>query len=174
MQNQLEDTTSADDMQKISDSCDELSEQYTALQQQLHSIEAELKVLLETPEDQDLDRYDALQRNMSVADACRALHEMEEKHAKLQQRAQHVTSSSVTPQQRKDIVSSFNFYRDAWRSRKLKAMEIIDMLADGMEKKQKDVVVKMSMKVFVMINQVLVGLETDEDEGVTLPPALKG
>lgn len=101
--------------------------------------------------------------------------EVEAKYAELQQRAQHATSSSVTPQQREDSIKAFNFYRDAWRSRKLKAMEIIDMLADGMEKKQKDVVVTLDVyNCLIMIRQMLVGIETDEDEGVTLPSSLKG
>lgn len=49
------------------------------------------------------------------------------------------------------------------------------MLADGMEKKPKDVVVKIKCaKLSRNIAQVLVGLETDEDENVSLPPAIKG
>jgi predicted transcriptional regulator len=50
-----------------------------------------------------------------------------------------------------------NQMRDEWRKRKNKCMDFIDQLADGMEKKVKDVV-------------KLLELETDEEEGVKMPP----
>jgi hypothetical protein len=46
--------------------------------------------------------------------------------------------------------------RDEWKKRKDKCMDFIDQLADGMEKKPKDVV-------------KLLDLETDEMEGVAMP-----
>jgi hypothetical protein len=50
-----------------------------------------------------------------------------------------------------------NKMREEWRMQKEKWMDFIDMLADGMEKKIKDVV-------------KLLELETDESEGVKMPP----
>ena len=49
-----------------------------------------------------------------------------------------------------------NYMRDEWKKRKDKCMDFIDQLADGMEKKPKDVV-------------KLLDLETDEMEGVAMP-----
>ena len=50
-----------------------------------------------------------------------------------------------------------NAMRGEWKSLKLKCMDFVDQLADGMEKKPKDVV-------------KLLELETDEMEGVKMPP----
>jgi 26S proteasome regulatory subunit (ATPase 3-interacting protein) len=50
-----------------------------------------------------------------------------------------------------------NAMRDEWKKRKTKCMDFVDQLADGMEKKPKDVI-------------KLLDLETDEMEKVTMPP----
>jgi 26S proteasome regulatory subunit (ATPase 3-interacting protein) len=47
--------------------------------------------------------------------------------------------------------------RAEWKSRKEKCMDFIDQLADGMEKKPKEII-------------KLLELETDEMVGVTIPP----
>mmetsp|Transcript_68252 Transcript_68252/g.102934 ORF Transcript_68252/g.102934 Transcript_68252/m.102934 type:complete len:707 (-) Transcript_68252:194-2314(-) len=57
----------------------------------------------------------------------------------------------------KTLKTRINKMRDEWRKRKNKCMDFIDQLADGMEKKVKDVV-------------KLLELETDESEGVKMPP----
>ena len=44
-------------MLRISETCTELSDKHTALQQQLHNTELELKSLLDFPPDNELDRY---------------------------------------------------------------------------------------------------------------------
>jgi len=51
-----------------------------------------------------------------------------------------------------------NAMREQWIKRKRKCMDFVDALADGMEKKVKDVVRK------------VLELETDEEEGAVLPP----
>jgi hypothetical protein len=50
-----------------------------------------------------------------------------------------------------------NFMRDEWKARKQKCMDFVERLADGMEKKPKDVI-------------KLLEIETDEMERVTMPP----
>ena len=61
----------------------------------------------------------------------------------------------ATPLQLKKRI---NAMRDEWRTRKRKCMDFVDQLADGMEKKVKDVVHK------------VLELETDEAENVVIPP----
>lgn len=50
-----------------------------------------------------------------------------------------------------------NFMRDEWKARKQKCMDFVEQLADGMDKKPKDVI-------------KLLEIETDEMERVTMPP----
>jgi predicted transcriptional regulator len=56
----------------------------------------------------------------------------------------------------KRLKQKFNSMRDEWKKRRDKCMDFIDMLADGMEKKPKEVL-------------KMLELETDEKEGVKLP-----
>ena len=77
----------------------------------------------------------------------------------LQQRGRfsssHATKKKPTPLQLKKRI---NAMREQWIKRKRKCMDFVDALADGMEKKVKDVVRK------------VLELETDEDEQAVLPP----
>jgi hypothetical protein len=50
-----------------------------------------------------------------------------------------------------------NAMRGEWKKRKEQCMDFVETLADGLEKKPKDVV-------------KMLELETDEMEGVTMPP----
>eukprot|EP00532_Pseudo-nitzschia_australis_P019988 CAMPEP_0168293998 /NCGR_PEP_ID=MMETSP0142_2-20121227/8328_1 /TAXON_ID=44445 /ORGANISM="Pseudo-nitzschia australis, Strain 10249 10 AB" /LENGTH=656 /DNA_ID=CAMNT_0008242215 /DNA_START=285 /DNA_END=2256 /DNA_ORIENTATION=+ len=68
---------------------------------------------------------------------------------------QQLLLQSTTPLQLKKRI---NAMRDEWRIRKRKCMDFVDQLADGMEKKVKDVVHK------------VLELETDEAENVVIPP----
>ena len=73
------------------------------------------------------------------------------KVAVLEERAQN-----ADPLFRERLKKKFNEMRGEWKKRKRMAADAVDLIADGMEKKPKEV-----MKV--------IGLETDEDAGVTLP-----
>ena len=54
-------------------------------------------------------------------------------------------------------VLRFNFMRDEWKARKQKCIDFVEQLADGMDKKPKDVI-------------KMLEIETDEMERVTMPP----
>ena len=62
-----------------------------------------------------------------------------------------------TPTSPRSLKILINAMRDEWKSRKEKCMDFCDQLADGLEKKVKDVV-------------KLLDLETDEIAKVTIPP----
>mmetsp|Transcript_2740 Transcript_2740/g.7323 ORF Transcript_2740/g.7323 Transcript_2740/m.7323 type:complete len:250 (+) Transcript_2740:443-1192(+) len=70
-------------------------------------------------------------------------------------RQPHPPKPSATPLQLKKRI---NAMRQEWITRKRKCMNFVDLLADGMEKKVKDVVHK------------VLELETDEAENARLPP----
>lgn len=65
----------------------------------------------------------------------------------------------VTAKDRVKVTTAHKKYRTGWRERKNKVRDLLDMMADGMEKPVKFVT-------------ELVGIETDEECGVQLPPAL--
>lgn len=65
-----------------------------------------------------------------------------------------ITKPQLTPLQLKKRI---NKMRDQWKKRKVKCMDFVESLADGMEKKVKDVIHK------------VLALETDEMEDVKLP-----
>ena len=53
--------------------------------------------------------------------------------------------------------SAIQAMRDEWQSRKRKCMDFVDQLADGIDKKPREII-------------KLLDIETDEMEGVTMPP----
>jgi hypothetical protein len=69
-------------------------------------------------------------------------------------------NSAVKNEMEKDphrLVLRILAMREEWQSRKRKSMDFVDQLADGMEKKPRDII-------------KLLDIETDEMEGVTMPP----
>jgi len=57
-------------------------------------------------------------------------------------------------------IDTFNFYRNAWKTRKEKAMDVVDMICDGgLGKNRKDAA-------------GILGVDLDEDEGIVLPKPL--
>ncbi|KDO33502.1 hypothetical protein SPRG_02310 [Saprolegnia parasitica CBS 223.65] len=65
----------------------------------------------------------------------------------------------VAPEKKKAITDQFTKYKTAWVKRKRIVMDAIDQIAEGMEKKRKDVL-------------DLCGIETDESVGVKALPSL--
>ncbi|OQR97013.1 pairing protein 2 family protein [Achlya hypogyna] len=69
------------------------------------------------------------------------------------------TRAPVAPEKKKAATAKFTTYRMGWIKRKRIVMEAVDQIAEGMEKKRKDVL-------------DLVGVETDESAGIKELPAL--
>mmetsp|Transcript_3990 Transcript_3990/g.11695 ORF Transcript_3990/g.11695 Transcript_3990/m.11695 type:complete len:221 (-) Transcript_3990:18-680(-) len=126
---------------------EELKENQQELSESLQSMEAELQSLEATPTNTDLPQLLA----------------KEEKDVKgLRARADKLRSSGIviTPAEKERKTKNLSRYRSEWVKRKRLCMDMVHMIADGMEKRPKEV-------------QKLIGIETDEDVQVTLPPADK-
>ena len=70
---------------------------------------------------------------------------MEELEGKRRQVLSLRGQERVDPQDRAEALEEFNFFRSAWRARKDKAMALVDMLADGMEKSVREVAVRFTI-----------------------------
>ena len=79
----------------------------------------------------------------------------------LQARVTALQGSSVqlTPTEREKLRKQQATYREAWVKRRRDCSNVVGEIADGMEKKTKEMF-------------SLMGLETDEDEGVEVPPSV--
>lgn len=90
------------------------------------------------------------------------LKEEDEKNESLRLRLNSLQDNNVkkiSPADRAKVEASHKKYRTAWRARKEKVRDLLDMMADGMEKPIKYVT-------------ELVGIETDEECNVKIPPAI--
>lgn len=65
------------------------------------------------------------------------------------------TTTLVTPAQRSVALASLERYRKAWASRKAMVAEVVDAMAEGMEKRPRDVL-------------EMLGVDTDESAGVSI------
>jgi hypothetical protein len=140
-----------------------------ALQQQQKEILAELSTVLTKPSNEEL----TLECQAAGA-------QIQELTSRLKEVKQRIAMADVPPaQQRRNprlgighkamvgkklssiqLQKKISIMRDEWRQRKVKCMDFIEQLADGMEKKVKDVV-------------KLLELETDEMVVSTMPPKYK-
>ena len=131
--------------------------------QQEADIRRELQQILLEPSTQELAQQ--------LTDAERDLQEVQRRVAEAHSRIRSIqptqggtfsakrkpnSNSSKDTNQRR-IKMKINAMRDEWKKRKEKCMDFVEQLADGMEKKVKDVI-------------KLLELETDEMEGVKIPP----
>lgn len=79
--------------------------------------------------------------------------------AKRQQIAQIKSAGPVDPRAMEKAVKEFNATRALWRDRKIACIEALEVIAEGMNKKLKVVMGDM-------------GVDGDDDVGVTLPAAI--
>jgi len=106
----------------------------------------------------------AVQQELSNDDLTNKLTELQEAvretHDEITETKNRIASSCSLTLETQDPVKlkkRINHLRDEWKKRKTKCMDFVDQLADGMEKPVKDIV-------------KLLQLETDEMEGVMMPP----
>jgi predicted transcriptional regulator len=128
------------------------------LQQHHKQIQQELSLVLQTPSNQELDLQCQVAEGQ-VQELKQQLQAMNDRIANTQQRSSLGTKSSATTKRSNPLAlkRKINAMRDEWRNRKTKCDDFVEQLADGMEKKVKDVV-------------RLLELETDEMVGVKMPP----
>lgn len=132
------------------------------LLQQEQNLAAELAKTLQEPSNQDLDV-----KIKSVEDEIK---ELEQKLGEMKGRIEAAKTSAdavpgkkngkkrsapMTPLRMKKKINSL---RSEWKKRKEKCMDFVEQLADGMEKKVKDVM------------RTVLDVETDEAAGVQMPP----
>lgn len=150
-----------------------------ALQQQQKSVAREIEAVERTPSNQQLAilcqnvqkqvddlsaKLDAMKKRIGSSDATNSRGNAKKLPGNrfggrtssfLHNRQNQAPKKKATPLQLKKRINSM---RDHWIKRKRKCMDFVESLADGMEKKVKDVV-----------NKVL-ELETDDAEQAVLPP----
>ncbi|KAG3079408.1 hypothetical protein PI124_g19652 [Phytophthora idaei] len=119
----------------------------TASEQELKSAEATLSGITSQISDADLDA---------------ALKQLEEEAATLETKVETLDQLGqvpVSPGRKDALKRKFTKYRTAWVARKRIAMDGVNQIADGMEKKTKAVL-------------DLVGVETDEEAGIKQLPTI--
>ncbi|KAH9091667.1 hypothetical protein Ae201684P_011211 [Aphanomyces euteiches] len=138
---------SAELLAKTEDSIQTVFEEVSALEKTLKEKEAVLN---------------GLTSQMSDAELTAALADLENEasslSAKLQQ-ANERNTAPVDPGAKAHLTKSFQKYRTEWLKRKRIVMDAVDQIAEGMEKKRKDVM-------------ELCGVESDESVGVKEIPVL--
>ena len=128
-------------------------EEYSALRKQDAGIVMEMNVLQHEPGNEELSAQLA-----ELEEAVRALQgRLKATKDRIAQTNMSTKKSATKEQCPHRMKLRINFMRDEWKKRKTKCMDFVDQLADGMEKKQKDVI-------------KLLDLETDEMENVIMPP----
>ena len=77
----------------------------------------------------------------------------------LQERLSAFSNSPVDENALENTIIRYNFYRSKWIERKRGVMDVVDNIADGMDKK---------------VNKVCeeIGIETDEEYKMVLPPKI--
>jgi 26S proteasome regulatory subunit (ATPase 3-interacting protein) len=129
-------------------------EEYKALQKQDARIAMEMNALQQEPDNEALTALLVEMENAVLALQGRW---KEVKDRVLAQQQATLKKNSAPPNCPRRMKLRINAMRDEWKKRKTKCMDFVDQLADGMEKKPKDVI-------------KLLDLETDEMEKVTMPP----
>ena len=89
--------------------------------------------------------------------------EIEEQEARVEAKRQQIatikSAGPIDPRAMEKAIKDYNSSRLLWRDRKLACMDALEMIADGMGKKVKIVMGDM-------------GVDADEDVGVSLPPSI--
>ncbi|KAF4138671.1 TBPIP/Hop2 winged helix domain-containing protein [Phytophthora infestans] len=134
-------------------------EERLAIEEQIKTVTAEC-----TASEQELKSAEAtlsgISSQISDADLDAALNQLEDEAAALETKVETLDQpgrAPVSPGRKNALKRKFTKYRTAWVQRKRIAMDGVNQIADGMEKKPKAVL-------------DLVGVETDEEAGIkTLP-----
>ncbi|CAI5739599.1 unnamed protein product [Peronospora destructor] len=140
-------TPSEDERMAVEEKIKAITAECAALEQELKSAEATLAGITSQISDADLDP---------------AIKQLEEDAEHLEKKAATLDQSSrapVSPGRKDRLKCKIVKYRTAWVARKRIAMDGVNQIADGMEKKPKAVL-------------ALIGLETDEDAGIKELPSM--
>ncbi|ETP44367.1 hypothetical protein, variant [Phytophthora nicotianae P10297] len=136
-------------------------EERLAIEEQIKTISAEC-----TASEQELKSAEAtlsgITTQISDADLDAALKQLDEEAATLEKKVKTLDQpgrAPVSPGRKEALKGKFTKFRTAWVQRKRIAMDGINQIADGMEKKPKAVL-------------DLVGVETDEEAGVKALPTI--
>lgn len=138
-------------------------EELQGVQRQELEVQKQMAILTLELSNQEIDsQLQAMERSLAALKTSIVDIHNRIKSAKLQPKNVGLVPNKKTPAQLakeccpRRIKIRINHMRDEWKKRKDKCMDFIDQLADGMEKKPKDVA-------------KLLDLETDEMEGVVMP-----
>eukprot|EP01041_Mallomonas_annulata_P008887 gene8887-18400_t len=143
-QDNLSSDHTASDLANLDSEIRTLKGRLDELQQQEATLQERSKTLLDEPTDTDLDK---------------AIEETQRRVEQYRQRVSAISSGNTDPKALENAVAAYNVYRKAWKERKDRCSDLAGTVADSTNKRVRDVMGEM-------------GLETDEDEGVTLPPLL--
>lgn len=131
-------------------------EEMTTVQEEYASLKAkdalfvrELALVNQEPSNEELDK--------KLTEMQQAVDQAKNKIQETKQRIAAARGSGGGAPNARMLKKRINHMRDEWKKRKTKTMDFVDQLADGMEKPIKEVV-------------KLLDLETDEMDGVTMPP----
>jgi predicted transcriptional regulator len=140
------------------------------LRNEIMTIQNQYQQVLQTPSNDDLTTL-LTQQEIELQTLYRTRDEVHERIRNDDNNAVVVTNTALSKQFGKGTKRSYqlpkdkcpirlkqriNQFRDVWKTRKIKCMDFIDQLADGLEKKTKDVM-------------VLCDIDTDEMNQVVLP-----
>ncbi|CAH0493777.1 unnamed protein product [Peronospora farinosa] len=140
-------TPSEEERMAVEEQIKAVTAECATLEQELKSAEATLAGITSQISDVDLDT---------------AIKQLEEDAENLEKKAETLDQpgrAPVSPGRKDELKCKIMKYRTAWVTRKRIAMDGVNQIADGMEKKPKAVL-------------ALIGLETDEDAGIKELPSI--
>ena len=136
--------TSTEDLEKLDDQIKVRKEEMDKFQAQLKELQAEFKKITIEPTNQELD------------DMIKKLEKEESELSKKVSVFENKKTKTISEEDMKKIEQKCKVYETEWKKRKRGCMDMINTISDGMDKNKKDLIEE-------------IGIETDEDLGVTCP-----
>ena len=136
--------TSTEDLEKLDDQIKVRKEEMDKFQAQLKELQAEFKKITVEPTNQELD------------DMIKKLEKEESELSKKVSVFENKKTKTISEEDMKKIEQKCKVYETEWKKRKRGCMDMINTISDGMDKNKKDLIEE-------------IGIETDEDLGVTCP-----
>lgn len=129
----------------------------TDLDAELNKLNSDLKGVEEETSTSEKQLRDLLEKP-TTENAVRIKEELESKMMNLKSRLKDLSENSViiTPEEREKVRSAHEKYMKEWRKRRSLCMDIVNSIMEGYPKSKKTLMEE-------------IGIETDEDAGVSLP-----
>ena len=136
--------TSTEDLEKLDDQIKVRKEEMDKFQAQLKELQAEFKKITIEPTNQELD------------DMIKKLEKEESELSKKVSVFENKKTKTISEEDMKKIEQKCKVYETEWKKRKRGCMDMINTISDGMDKNKNELIEE-------------IGIETDEDLGVTCP-----